>query len=120
MDNNEASRDRPSHSPHRTKKRLGQHFLRDRSVPPRIAEAAGLQPSDLVIEVGPGLGILTEELADRLDPARGSIRMRTFGFSARAADGTVSIPDGPGIGIEISGEDLAPFAADHWQLEAQA
>src|SRR5215203_622457 len=73
MDNNEVSIDRPSHSTHRTKKRLGQHFLRDRTVPPRIAEAANLQPSDLVIEVGPGLGILTEELADRLDPAHGKL-----------------------------------------------
>ena len=67
MDNNEVSIDRPSHSTHRTKKRLGQHFLRDRTVPPLIAEAANLQRTDLVIEVGPGLGILTEELAGRLD-----------------------------------------------------
>jgi 16S rRNA (adenine1518-N6/adenine1519-N6)-dimethyltransferase len=57
----------------RTKKSLGQHFLRDRSVPPRIAEAANLLPSDTVVEIGPGLGILTEELAARLDPARGKL-----------------------------------------------
>ena len=56
-----------------TKKWLGQHFLRDMNVPPRIAEAAGLQPDDCVIEVGPGLGVLTEELARRLDPARGRL-----------------------------------------------
>lgn len=58
---------------HSTKKRLGQHFLRDRSVPPRIAAAANLQPDDLVIEIGPGLGILTEELAARLDPPVGKL-----------------------------------------------
>jgi 16S rRNA (adenine1518-N6/adenine1519-N6)-dimethyltransferase len=40
-------------------------------VPPRIAQAARLEPADLVVEVGPGLGILTEELASRLDPAFG-------------------------------------------------
>jgi 16S rRNA (adenine1518-N6/adenine1519-N6)-dimethyltransferase len=56
-----------------TKKWLGQHFLRDMTVPPRIAEAAGLQPDDYVIEVGPGLGVLTEELARRLDPQRGKL-----------------------------------------------
>ncbi len=55
------------------KKRLGQHFLRDRSVPPRIADAANLQPADQVIEIGPGLGILTEELARKLDPDRGKL-----------------------------------------------
>lgn len=57
----------------RTKKWLGQHFLRDNSVPPRIAQAAAIQPTDLVVEVGPGLGVLTEELASRLDPERGRL-----------------------------------------------
>jgi 16S rRNA (adenine1518-N6/adenine1519-N6)-dimethyltransferase len=57
----------------RTKKWLGQHFLRDNSVPPRIAQAAGIEPGDLVVEVGPGLGVLTAELASRLDPERGRL-----------------------------------------------
>lgn len=58
---------------HRPRKSLGQHFLKDRSVPPRIAEAANLQPDDYVVEVGPGLGVLTEEIARRLDPLRGRL-----------------------------------------------
>jgi 16S rRNA (adenine1518-N6/adenine1519-N6)-dimethyltransferase len=58
---------------HRPKKSLGQHFLKDRSVPPRIANTAGIQPSDLIIEIGPGEGVLTEELARRLDPAAGKL-----------------------------------------------
>jgi 16S rRNA (adenine1518-N6/adenine1519-N6)-dimethyltransferase len=53
------------------KKSLGQHFLRDRTVPPRIAQAARIEPGDLAVEVGPGLGVLTEELAGRLDPELG-------------------------------------------------
>lgn len=73
MDFEEGGTAPAAHSAHRTKKRLGQHFLRDRSVPPRIAEAAKLQRDDLVIEVGPGLGVLTEELANRLDPERGKL-----------------------------------------------
>ncbi len=40
-------------------------------MPPRIAEAARLEPGDCVVEVGPGLGVLTDELAGRLDPALG-------------------------------------------------
>jgi 16S rRNA (adenine1518-N6/adenine1519-N6)-dimethyltransferase len=40
-------------------------------VPPRFADASGLEPGDLVVEVGPGLGVLTEELARRLDPVQG-------------------------------------------------
>jgi 16S rRNA (adenine1518-N6/adenine1519-N6)-dimethyltransferase len=45
------------------KKGLGQNFLIDGSVLKIIAGAAELTPTDTVIEVGPGLGILTETLA---------------------------------------------------------
>jgi 16S rRNA (adenine1518-N6/adenine1519-N6)-dimethyltransferase len=44
-------------------KRLGQHFLRQKSVLTKIIEAASLRKSDLVVEIGPGLGVLTKELA---------------------------------------------------------
>jgi 16S rRNA (adenine1518-N6/adenine1519-N6)-dimethyltransferase len=47
------------------KKRLGQHFLIDEAVLERILSAAELSPGDIVVEVGPGLGILTEGLARR-------------------------------------------------------
>jgi len=40
----------------------GQNFLVDREVLSEIVEAAQLKQSDTVLEVGPGLGILTEEL----------------------------------------------------------
>jgi 16S rRNA (adenine1518-N6/adenine1519-N6)-dimethyltransferase len=46
----------------RAKKGLGQHFLVDRGVLRKILSAAELAPHDTVIEVGPGLGILTQEL----------------------------------------------------------
>jgi 16S rRNA (adenine1518-N6/adenine1519-N6)-dimethyltransferase len=55
----------------RPRKGLGQNFLVDPTVPPRIAAAAGLAPGDTVIEVGPGLGVLSAELAARLDPTAG-------------------------------------------------
>jgi 16S rRNA (adenine1518-N6/adenine1519-N6)-dimethyltransferase len=49
----------------RAKKSLGQHFLVDKRVLHRIVSAAELTSEDTVIEVGPGLGILTKELARR-------------------------------------------------------
>ena len=53
-------------SPHqRPRKRLGQHFLTDRNVLARIADAADLGPADTVVEIGPGRGSLTDLLADR-------------------------------------------------------
>ena len=49
----------------RAVKGLGQHFLVDRDILETIISAAELSPSDVVIEVGPGLGMLTEELVKR-------------------------------------------------------
>jgi 16S rRNA (adenine1518-N6/adenine1519-N6)-dimethyltransferase len=49
----------------KARKKLGQHFLTDQSIVETIISAAELSPSDFVIEVGPGLGILTSELARR-------------------------------------------------------
>jgi len=46
-------------------KRLGQHFLVDRGVLRKIIEAAELSPKDTVLEIGPGVGTLTQELAKR-------------------------------------------------------
>jgi 16S rRNA (adenine1518-N6/adenine1519-N6)-dimethyltransferase len=46
----------------KARKSLGQHFLIDEAVLNTIVEAAELSPEDIVIEVGPGLGILTVEL----------------------------------------------------------
>jgi 16S rRNA (adenine1518-N6/adenine1519-N6)-dimethyltransferase len=47
----------------KARKSLGQHFLTDQTVLYTIIESAELSPDDTVIEVGPGLGIVTEELA---------------------------------------------------------
>jgi len=49
-------------SGHHARKRFGQHWLRDESVLQRIIEAADLQSTDRVLEVGPGRGALTERL----------------------------------------------------------
>jgi 16S rRNA (adenine1518-N6/adenine1519-N6)-dimethyltransferase len=46
----------------RPKKRFGQNFLRDPSVVDKILAAARLEPDDRVLEIGPGLGVLTDRL----------------------------------------------------------
>ncbi len=48
------------------KKRLGQHFLVDDNLLGVIGRLAELEPDDVVLEIGPGLGILTAYLADRV------------------------------------------------------
>ncbi len=45
------------------KKSLGQNFLTDTNIVKKIVEVAGLTNEDLVIEIGPGSGALTIELA---------------------------------------------------------
>ena len=46
----------------RAKKSLGQNFLTSQSVVDKIVETANLTPEDVVLEVGPGKGVLTQAL----------------------------------------------------------
>ena len=46
-------------------KRLGQNFLVSQEVKTKIIEAAQIKPKDTVLEIGPGLGALTFELAQK-------------------------------------------------------
>lgn len=46
----------------KTKKRLGQNFLIDGDVIESIIEQADISPEDTVIEIGPGVGFVTEQL----------------------------------------------------------
>ncbi len=47
----------------RIKKKFGQNFLIDKSVLEKIPEAAGITKDDLVLEIGPGIGTLTQYLS---------------------------------------------------------
>ncbi len=48
-------------------KTYGQHFLTDAHVLSGIVAASGVEPGDTVLEIGPGLGVLTRELAARAE-----------------------------------------------------
>ncbi len=61
-----APRDRGAAFPP-TRKSLGQHFLSDRRILGRIADALQLQGHETVLEIGPGRGALTDILAERAD-----------------------------------------------------
>ena len=49
----------------RAKKQLGQHFLVDDNILGVIGRLAALDAADVVLEIGPGVGVLTRYLADR-------------------------------------------------------
>ncbi|MBF0458170.1 MAG: ribosomal RNA small subunit methyltransferase A [Nitrospirae bacterium] len=44
------------------KRKLGQHFLYDDAILGKIVAAANISPGDIVVEIGPGTGSLTEKL----------------------------------------------------------
>ena len=52
-------------SGHNARKRFGQHWLKDAAVLNQIIEAAELSASDIVLEVGPGRGALTQRLLNQ-------------------------------------------------------
>lgn len=46
----------------RAKKRLGQHFLKDRNIAQKVADSLNYDKADVILEIGPGMGVLTEFL----------------------------------------------------------
>ena len=52
---------------HTARKRFGQNFLQDSRIIADIVQAVRPQPADIVVEIGPGLGAITEPLAAKLD-----------------------------------------------------
>ena len=49
--------------PGRPRKRFGQHFLNDQTVIARIVEALHPRPGEILCEIGPGRGALSDQLA---------------------------------------------------------
>jgi len=60
----------PSHSPaginsldgHKARKRFGQNFLQDQNIIDRIVRAVSPKPGQQLVEIGPGMGAITEGL----------------------------------------------------------
>jgi 16S rRNA (adenine1518-N6/adenine1519-N6)-dimethyltransferase len=53
-------------SSHRPRKRFGQHFLHERGVLARILDAIAPSTEDFLVEIGPGEGMLTGPLLERV------------------------------------------------------
>jgi 16S rRNA (adenine1518-N6/adenine1519-N6)-dimethyltransferase len=49
----------------RAKKHLGQHFLNDENIARKIAESLSFKDCDEILEIGPGMGVLTKYLIDK-------------------------------------------------------
>ena len=55
------------------RQRLGQHFLRDRSVARNIVDSAGISVGEVVVEIGPGDGALTSLIVEEVSYCGGSV-----------------------------------------------
>jgi 16S rRNA (adenine1518-N6/adenine1519-N6)-dimethyltransferase len=88
----------------RPRKSLGQNFLIDRNVLEILLKAADLAPTDGVLEIGPGLGVLTGELARRVRRVVAVEKdARLFGFLAEAfpAGSPVSVLYGDALAMDL-------------------
>jgi 16S rRNA (adenine1518-N6/adenine1519-N6)-dimethyltransferase len=100
----------------RPTKTLGQNFVHDPNTVRRIVRAADLDPADVVLEVGPGLGSLTLGLlpaaaylhAVEIDPALAAALPGTV--AARAPDHTDRLRVHPGDALRFTAPDPAPTA----------
>jgi len=54
--------------PHRARKRFGQHFLHDSGVVRRIVDHLQLNPEEILCEIGPGRGALSDRLVETGNP----------------------------------------------------
>ncbi len=89
----------------RPSKALGQHFLHDSKVVRRIADLAGLTRDDLVVEIGPGLGVLTRELALRAGKVIAiELDARLAEYLRRQLAGTnVEVVHGDALAVDYAG-----------------
>jgi 16S rRNA (adenine1518-N6/adenine1519-N6)-dimethyltransferase len=92
-------------------KRLGQHFLTDRSVLQSIVDAVQPAPGDTIVEVGPGRGVLTDELAkyDNTVIAIEIDHLLSENLRARFASSNVRIVEGDVLKTDIASIVETPF-----------
>jgi len=84
---------------------LGQHFLADENILGVIGRLAELEHADVVLEIGPGLGVLTRYLADRVDHVHAVELDRALEPHLRAAlegRGNVELVFGDAVRLDLA------------------
>jgi 16S rRNA (adenine1518-N6/adenine1519-N6)-dimethyltransferase len=93
------------------KKSLGQHFLADENTLGVIGRLAELRAEDVVLEIGPGLGVLTRYLADRVRVVHAVELDRSLEAALREAIGerrNVRLVFGDALALDLGRLDPAP------------
>jgi 16S rRNA (adenine1518-N6/adenine1519-N6)-dimethyltransferase len=91
----------------RAKKRLGQHFLVDENILGVIERLAELDSQDVVLEVGPGLGVLTRFLAGRVAVVH-AVELDRSLEEHLPHDGNVQLHFGDALQLDLAALDPPP------------
>ena len=103
------------------KKNLGQHFLTDLSIARRIADTVDACPDIPVLEIGPGMGVLTQFLLTKPRPVcaveidRESIAYLRQHFPAFSTP--LPTGEGPGVGLTEEGQGGALISGDFLRMD---
>jgi len=93
-------------------RRFGQNFLIDREALDKITAAADLRPDDIVLEIGPGLGVLTRELCRRAK------KVVAVEFDERMLEILRETTMEDCRNLEIVNEDILKFQPTAYKLQA--
>jgi len=88
----------------RPKKEYGQHFLRDPNILEVIGRLADLEPDDVVLEIGPGQGVLTRYLAERVGRVHAVEIDRGLEAALVGVGENVDVVFGDALEIELPGD----------------
>jgi 16S rRNA (adenine1518-N6/adenine1519-N6)-dimethyltransferase len=84
------------------KKELGQHFLVDENILGVIGRLADLDSTDVVLEIGPGLGVLTRYLAERVAQVHAVEIDRTMAPRLADLPPNVELEFGDALAVDLS------------------
>jgi len=80
---------------------LGQHFLIDARIAHRHVEFAGITADDVVLEIGPGLGVLTRPLLERASKVVAVERDRRLAGALRGLGGNLEVIHGDAVKVPL-------------------
>jgi len=107
----------------RAKKHLGQHFLKDRRIAAAIVDALRAGACDSVVEVGPGMGVLTGFLSERNFPAFRVVEIdrESVEYLRQNFTGRMEIIEGDFLGLDLRplGERIAVIGNFPYNISSQ-
>lgn len=107
----------------RAKKHLGQHFLKDRRIAAAIVDALKADGCDTVLEVGPGMGVLTHFLAERNLPAFRVVEIdrESVAYLRQNLEGRIEIIEGDFLELNLQslGDQIAVIGNFPYNISSQ-